>query len=135
MSSASVTHDFSNGTVGDADQVDQNFTDLVNFLNSHVVHKGETALEAKSGSPANKFQVGLKTITTVAGSPTASATLTFPAAFATIPYVFCTFESSTNQVVRVSNRTTTTCLITIAKRDGTNYGGGDEDVMWWAVGT
>ena len=41
MSSASVTHNFVNGTTANADQVDQNFTDLVSFLNSHVAHIGE----------------------------------------------------------------------------------------------
>ena len=49
MSSAHrVTHNFVNGTVSDADAVDQNFSDLVNIINSHAVHKGETALEAKT---------------------------------------------------------------------------------------
>ena len=44
MSSASVTHNFTNGLIGDADQVDQNFTDLVTFLNSHVVHNHDALL-------------------------------------------------------------------------------------------
>jgi hypothetical protein len=38
MSSASVTNNFTNGLIGDADQVDQNFADLVSFLNTHVAH-------------------------------------------------------------------------------------------------
>ena len=38
MGSAAVTNDFSNGTIGDADEVDQNFADLVNFINSHLIH-------------------------------------------------------------------------------------------------
>lgn len=44
MSSASVTHDFANGTIGDADQVDQNFADLVNFANTHLVHNHDPAI-------------------------------------------------------------------------------------------
>lgn len=39
MGTASVTYDnFVNGTASDADQVDQNFADLVAFLNGEVVH-------------------------------------------------------------------------------------------------
>lgn len=39
MATASVTYnDFQNNTSADADQVDQNFTDLVNFLNTEVLH-------------------------------------------------------------------------------------------------
>lgn len=39
MATASVTYsNFVNGVAADADQVDQNFTDLVNFLNTEVVH-------------------------------------------------------------------------------------------------
>jgi hypothetical protein len=41
MSSAAVTHNFTNGLVGDADQVDQNFSDLVSFCNTHLAHRGE----------------------------------------------------------------------------------------------
>jgi hypothetical protein len=38
MSSASVTNNFVNGAIGDADQVDQNFADLVAFCNTHLIH-------------------------------------------------------------------------------------------------
>lgn len=38
MATASVTNNFVNGNVADADAVDQNFTDLVDFLNDEVVH-------------------------------------------------------------------------------------------------
>lgn len=88
MSSASVTNNFTNGLIGDADQVDQNFADLVSFLNTHVMHKGETGLEAKSGSPGNKFQAGQSSQTT---SATSDISVTFPVAFATAPiFVLCT---------------------------------------------
>ncbi len=39
MATASVTYALSNGTTADASQVQTNFTDLVNFCNSSVVHK------------------------------------------------------------------------------------------------
>lgn len=38
MSTASVTYAFTNGTSADGTQVNTNFTDLVNFLNSSTVH-------------------------------------------------------------------------------------------------
>lgn len=38
MATASVTYTFVDGTTGDADEVNQNFTDIVNFLNASVVH-------------------------------------------------------------------------------------------------
>jgi hypothetical protein len=39
MATASVTYALANGTTADATQVSTNFTDLVNFLNTNVVHK------------------------------------------------------------------------------------------------
>lgn len=44
MSSAAVTYNFTNGLIADADQVDQNFSDLVNFSNSHLVHNHDNAV-------------------------------------------------------------------------------------------
>lgn len=44
MSSASVTTNFTNGLVIDADQVDQNFQDLVAFCNNHLVHNHDAAV-------------------------------------------------------------------------------------------
>jgi len=38
MATASVTNTFTNGTTADADDVNANFTDLVNFLNASTVH-------------------------------------------------------------------------------------------------
>jgi hypothetical protein len=88
MSSASVTNDFTNGLIGDADEIDQNFSDIVNFLNTHVVHKGETALEAKTGSPGLKLQVGSDAISiTTSGTQWSKATV-FPVAFTTVPRVW-----------------------------------------------
>jgi hypothetical protein len=39
MATASVTYTFVNNTAADADEVNGNFSDLVTFLNTHVVHK------------------------------------------------------------------------------------------------
>jgi hypothetical protein len=44
MSSATVTNDFTNGLIGDADEIDQNFSDLVSFLNTHVVHNHDAVV-------------------------------------------------------------------------------------------
>lgn len=38
MATSTVTYIFTNGTTADASEVDQNFTDLTNFLNTQVVH-------------------------------------------------------------------------------------------------
>lgn len=42
MATASVTNNFTAGTPAVADDVDQNFSDLVSFLNNNVVHKDGT---------------------------------------------------------------------------------------------
>jgi hypothetical protein len=39
MATASVTYAIANGNAQDGDEVGTNFTDLVSFLNTHVVHK------------------------------------------------------------------------------------------------
>ena len=69
MSSASVTHDFSNGTIGDADQVDQNFQDLVNFANTHLVHNHDATL-TRHGVRLHKTasSVGTASVTAISWS-------------------------------------------------------------------
>jgi hypothetical protein len=102
MSSASVTNNFTNGLIGDADEVDQNFQDLVNFLNSHVVHNHDPLL-ARHGVRLHKAASAI-----ASGSPTsitwgderedtdgywsAGASVTIPAGMAG-PYVI-TFVST-----------------------------------------
>ena len=60
MATASVSYALANGTSADATQVATNFTDLVNFLNTHVVHKdgsvsmtGQLSLYASDPTDAN----------------------------------------------------------------------------------
>lgn len=78
MSSASVTNNFVNGLVADADQVDQNFTDLASFLNSHVAHIHQLG----QGSQVLSFKPGAATDTS--GTP-ASFTNWFSAGNLTVP--------------------------------------------------
>lgn len=64
MATASVTNNFANGATSDADAVDQNFTDLVNFANTNVVHKdGSVAMTGAltlPGSPSTALQAASK---------------------------------------------------------------------------
>ena len=60
MATASITYALSNGTTADATHVSTNFTDIVNFLNTHCVHKdgsiamtGALTLQAQDPSNAN----------------------------------------------------------------------------------
>lgn len=54
MATSSVSYSFVNGTTGDGTQVNQNFTDLVNFLNNQVVHKdGSTTMTGALTLPAS----------------------------------------------------------------------------------
>jgi hypothetical protein len=137
MSSASVTNDFTNGLIGDADEVDQNFQDLVNFLNSHVVHKGETALEAKSGSPGEKYQKGTFTAALTNGQVATSTVKAFDFAFTTIPLVFIMQDEASNSYVwQISARTTTNFTIVMRKPDNTAFGAsGSVSMMYLAIGT
>jgi hypothetical protein len=142
MSSASVTHDFSNGTIGDADQVDQNFSDIVNFLNSHVVHKGETALEAKTGSPGLKMQYGDDTIGVTSAAAVFTKAVSFPVAFASIPVVFVASGQGTGGSkigwVGVSDSSVTTTGFTFVWRStdlNNPAGSATYDWYWLAIGT
>lgn len=69
MATASVTHDFVNGNTADADQVDTNFTDLVNFLNADVLHldgsKAMTAALDMGGFNLTNLSGGWKDFTTL----------------------------------------------------------------------
>ena len=55
MATVSVTYTFTNGTDADADEVNQNFTDLVTFINTDVIHRDAsvafTATQAQTASP------------------------------------------------------------------------------------
>lgn len=42
MTALSVTYNFVNGTTGDGDQVDQNFTDIVNYVNASTIRTDGT---------------------------------------------------------------------------------------------
>lgn len=54
MAVATTSYVFANGVTSDATQVDQNFTDLVNFLNSSVVHRdGSTSFTGVPSGPAS----------------------------------------------------------------------------------
>jgi hypothetical protein len=54
MATANVSYTFVNGATGDGTQVNQNFTDLVNFLNNSVVHKdGSTTMTGALTLPAS----------------------------------------------------------------------------------
>jgi hypothetical protein len=137
MSSASVTHDFVNGNVGDADQIDQNFQDLVGTINSHAVHKGETALEAKTGSPGKKFQDGPGTVHVVSGTNSGTTTLTFPTPFASAAYtLMITNTDGGIYVYRVGAKTAASVPITVQKGDASNFGATtDLNYDWMAIGT
>lgn len=53
MATASVTYTFTNGTNADAIQVNQNFTDILNFINASVVQTdGSTALASNAVTTA-----------------------------------------------------------------------------------
>jgi hypothetical protein len=119
MSTLTVTHNFVNSTTADAEEVDQNFTDVKTFVDSHCVHKGETALEAKSGSPGKKFQTEAFTATTSAGG---DITRSFPVAFATTPFIVCTPEDGTQEaaVVRITARSTTQFTFRVLDNSGGN---------------
>lgn len=88
---------------------------------------------ANSGDNGKKFQAGVFTITTTAAN-SANATLTFPAAFGSIPYVVAVADSTLVVGVRVQSRTTTTVLVAIWKTDGTNFSAGSVNVVWMAYG-
>lgn len=94
MSSASVTTNFVNGTVIDADVVDQNFTDLVTFANSHLVHNHDAAV-TRRGVRLHKSasSVGSGSVTAITwgdenqdtdGYWSAGTTVTIPAGMAGI---------------------------------------------------
>lgn len=60
MATAAVTYTFVDGTTASAPQANQNFSDLVNFLNGSVVHKdGSVAMTGNltlPGNPASALQ-------------------------------------------------------------------------------
>lgn len=64
MAEASVTYVFSNGTSADAAQVDQNFTDLISFINGEVVQRdGSVAMTGPlvlPGLPTNALHAATK---------------------------------------------------------------------------
>ena len=136
MSSASVTYNFTNGLIGDADQVDQNFSDLVSIFNTHAVHKGETALEAKSGSPGNKFQVGQSTVHVVSGNPSGTTTLTFPTPFASAAYYIVISDSAGGAYIfRLGTKAAASVPVTVTKPDASNFGAtADLEYDWIAIG-
>ena len=54
MATVSVTYTFTNGTDADADEVNQNFTDLVTFINTDVIHRdASVAFTATPSGPAS----------------------------------------------------------------------------------
>jgi hypothetical protein len=141
MSSASVTNDFTNGLIGDADEVDQNFSDLVNFLNTHVVHRGETALEAKTGSPGLKMQIGSDGISVTTSGTLWSKTVTFPVAFTTAPRVFVQngigAGGAKKYTLMVDDPATTTQVVVSAATTDLSTPSGSITVpfYWLAIGT
>jgi hypothetical protein len=137
MSSASVTYNFTNGLIGDADQVDQNFSDLVSIINSHLVHKGETGLEAKSGAPGKKFQDGTFLVHVISGNPSGTSTLTFPVPFASATYTIVLTDSEAGTYIfKVGTKAAASVPITATKPDGSNFAAtADLSVEWIAIGT
>ena len=135
MSSAAVTYNFTNGLIADADQVDANFNDLVNFLNSHVAHIPET-VQLKTGSTSPKVQTGQSTVHVISGNPSGTTTLTFPTAFANTTYqVLLTNTDGGIYVYRVGAKTTTNVPITVTKGDGANFAAtADLNYDWLAMG-
>jgi hypothetical protein len=81
MSSASVSFDFVASTLIQSSQVDQNFADLVSFLNTHVVHNHPDQWPA---SMARGLQGTVK-----------SRTTDFPATSGTTPLTLFTLDAFT----------------------------------------
>lgn len=140
MSSLTITNNFTNSTTADAEEVDANFTDVKDFVDSHCVHKDETALEAKSGSPGNKFQFDSNTIDTVVGQADVSKIIPFGTAFATTPKVFVTSAQGGGGtkvgVFTVSDVTTTSFKVWWRSSDLNGPSGVVTYTFYWfAVGT
>jgi hypothetical protein len=138
MSSLTITNNFTNSTTADAEEVDANFTDVKDFVDSHCVHKGETALEAKSGSPGNKFQFGLAVVNATNGQTETTTVVTFPTAFATTPRVVVTLQENPSNPIysQVESVSTTQFTVRIGKIVGGTFGATTQyDHAWIAVGT
>lgn len=91
MATSSVSYSFVNGTTADASQVNQNFTDVVNFLNNSVVHKdgsvtmtGALTLPASDPTSANqatrKSYVDAQSVRVFASTAARDAAIAVPTA-------------------------------------------------------
>lgn len=89
MSSAAVSYNFVNTTIADATQVSQNFTDLVDFVNSQVPHSDGTggAPDLRSVAFHRSVDYGKKLLINSFSGTTNSdghLTVSFPQAFANV---------------------------------------------------
>jgi hypothetical protein len=103
MSTASVSYTFANATTADALQVNQNFRDLVTFLNGQVPHSDGTggAADVRSVVFANTSDNGRKIrfghgVVTFSNDNAKDLVLTFSPAFSVVPEVIAIAESAAN---------------------------------------
>lgn len=102
MATLSVTNNFAPNTLAEADDVDQNFTDIVTFVNTNVIQKDASvaftavpsgpASDAASANQFTRLAVMARGVHTSAGTGGNShtGTITFGKTFAAAPIVVAT---------------------------------------------
>jgi hypothetical protein len=89
---------------------------------------------ANAADRGQKLQSGVFGITTTSGQNQASATLTFPTPFATIPKIVAIMDTVQLAAVAVQSRTVSSCVLRTWRTDGSTWPAGTANAVWIAVG-
>lgn len=112
MATLSVTYNFAPNTLAEADKVDQNFTDIVSFVNTNCIQKDASLAftnipsgPASDPSGDNQFarkryvdrkdQRGFESLT-FSSQSALSGTVTYATAFTAAPHIFLTVQCGSN---------------------------------------
>lgn len=145
MSLATKTYVIANGNPNDGSQVEQNFNDLIGFMNNSMPHSDGTGGVAdirglvfrNAVDNGKKVDIGLSTINLTNGQDETSTVINFSSAFGAAPVVVLTqFDTTSNSyVIRVKSRSTTSFTAAIRKPDNTAFGSSiTTQIFWIAIG-
>jgi hypothetical protein len=123
-----------NGNVNDGSQVEQNYVDILAFMNASMPHSDGTGGAAdtrglvfgKVADVGKKLVFGTGTVTAVSGHSSDTTTVVFGITFGNVPVVLVTGRTATpNPYLFNGEQETTTQFVARAQRsDGNNFTGG-----------